>query len=327
MKIKNKIFSILILIFTLFCFGVNNVYATNEKVFLGGMTAGFSLYTRGATVVGLCDVITNDGISSPCKNAGIIVGDIILSIDNNEVNSAKDIEKVVKNDKEVKINVDRNGESRTFNLVPAKDVSGQFKLGVFIRDCINGIGTVTYIKNGKFASLGHPVINNEGNLLKIINGDMYPCYITSVVKGERGKAGELRGVFDRSCEIAKIENNCINGVYGSICKNNFITSNLKEIEIGSAKIGNATICSTIEGDKICCYNISIIKVDVDNKENKNFVVKITDKSLISKTGGIVQGMSGSPIVQDGKLVGAITHVFINDPSRGFGIDINNMLNN
>ncbi len=327
MKVKNKIFSILILIFSLLYFGVNNVYATNEKVYLGGMTAGFSLYTRGATVVGLCDVITIDGISSPSKKAGIIVGDIILSIDNNDVNSAKDIENIVKSNKEVKINVDRNGENFTFNLVPAKDVSGQFKLGVFIRDCINGIGTVTYIKNDKFASLGHPVINNEGALLKIISGKMFPCYITSVIKGERGKAGELRGVFDRSCEMAKIENNCENGVYGTVCKNNFATSNLKEIEIGSAKIGDATIYSTIDGDKICSYRISIIKVDVENKQNKNFVVKITDKKLIDKTGGIVQGMSGSPIVQDGKLVGAITHVFINDPSRGFGIDICNMINN
>lgn len=327
MKIKRKIAIFIVLLACFVTFGYNNVYAEGEKLYLGGIPAGFSLYTRGACVVGLCDVITENGISSPSKNADIRVGDLILSIDGLEVNSAADIENSVKNELIKDISLDRNGEIVTTELVPAKDMSGKYKLGVFIRDCVNGIGTITYIKGDKFASLGHPVINEDGSILKIMKGKLYSCSITGVVKGERGKAGELRGVFQRGAVIAEIEKNNLKGVYGSIYGSEIDYDSLKEISTGEAKVGNAVIYSTINGSEPEEYSISIIKVDGNNKDNKNFVIKITDKTLLSLTGGIVQGMSGSPIVQDGKLVGAITHVFINDPSRGFGISIDNMLNN
>lgn len=325
MKFRKGFFSVVVIILAICSFGVRNSYAVSEKVYLGGMTAGFSLFTKGAAVIGLCDVITDDGINSPSKVAGIEVGDVILSIDGQEVNSAQDIEKVVKN-KELKIKIERNGEITEKMLVPAKDVNGKLKLGVFIRDCINGIGTVTYLKDGKIASLGHPVISDNGEILQIVKGSMFSCYITNVIKGERGKAGELRGVFDRTCEMAKIEKNCISGVYGSIVKDGFDTSSLKEVFVGEAKAGEASIFSTVNGNEICEYSILIVKVDSENGENKNFVIKVTDKKLIERTGGIVQGMSGSPIVQNGKLVGAVTHVFINDPTRGFGLSINKMIN-
>ncbi len=326
MKYRKGFFSVVVIILAICSFGVRNTYAFSEKVYLGGMTAGFSLYTKGATVIGLCDVITDDGISSPSKVAGIEVGDVILSIDGQKVNSAQDIEMVLKDKKEIEIKVEHNGEITEKMLVPAKDVNGKLKLGVFIRDCINGIGTVTYVKDGKFASLGHPVINDNGEILQIVKGSMFSCCITNVIKGERGKAGELRGVFDRTCEMAKIEKNCISGVYGSIVKNGFDTSKLKEVSVGEAKPGEASIFSTINGNEICEYSILIVKVDYENNENKNFVIKVADKKLIERTGGIVQGMSGSPIVQNGKLVGAVTHVFINDPTRGFGLSINKMIN-
>ncbi len=324
-KVKFSLVLFLVAIISVFSVNVYKVKANSETIYLGGIPAGFSLNTRGATVVGLCDVITNDGLVSPSKNSGINVGDIILYIDDNEINNAFDIEKSLSNANSKIITISRENELLIKTITPAIDMSGNNKLGVFVRDDVSGIGTITFIKGNRFASLGHPVLDDNGNLLEIIGGNLYSCNITGCVKGERGKAGELRGVFVRNNFVAKIEKNLQVGVFGKI-NNDFDKENLTKIDIGQAKMGDATIYSTIEGKTPKQYNISIIKVD-NNVETKNFVVKITDEELISKTGGIVQGMSGSPIVQNGKLVGAVTHVFINDPTRGFGISIENMINN
>ena len=169
------------------------------------------------------------------------------------------------------------------------------------------------------------MVNNEYNEIDIFGGELYNCSITGCVKGERGKAGELRGVFVKNDPIGVIDKNLISGVYGQLSED-FDKTNLTQIEIGKASIGDACIYSTIDNNEPKRYSISIIKVD-DFQDNKNFVIKVTDKDLLETTGGIVQGMSGSPIVQNGKLVGAVTHVFINDPTRGFGINIFNMINN
>jgi stage IV sporulation protein B len=172
--------------------------------------------------------------------------------------------------------------------------------------------------------LGHAVIDENNNELDIVDWNIYSCSIKGVVKGERGAAGELKGVFLRDNPIGKIEKNTSSGVYGSVT-NKQIIDKLIKIETGEAKVGSAKIVSTVEGKESKEYDISIVKCDFLG-ENKNFVIKIVDKDLISETGGIVQGMSGSPILQDGKLIGAITHVFLNDPTRGFGIKIEYMLN-
>ena len=315
---------IFILLISIFNVYKNPAFADDNKIYLGGMPAGFSLYTRGAHVVGLCDVITDDGLVSPAKNAEIQVGDIILAIDENETNNATDIDESLKNGKIKKIYINRNGNILTEKILPAKDINGSYKLGVFIRDCVNGIGTITYIQGNRFASLGHCVTDEKGDVLNIIGGNLYDCNITGQVKGQRGKAGELRGVFFNNKILAKIDKNTISGVYGYL-DNKINYNELTEIQVGEPHIGNAYILSTIDGCKPKKYDISIIKSDNQN-EYKNLVVKINDNELLETTGGIVQGMSGSPIVQDNKLVGAITHVFINDPTRGFGISIKNMLN-
>ncbi len=316
---------VLLAIISIFNIKVFTTKASVDEVYLGGMPAGFSIYTRGATVVGLCDVITENGLVSPAKDCEINVGDIILYIDEFEINNALDIEKALKSEGKKFVTINRAGELIVENITPAKDLSGHNKLGVFVRDEVSGIGTITYIKGNKFASLGHPVLSDDGKNLNITGGNLFSCNITGYVKGERGKAGELRGVFLRNNSIAKIEKNLDVGVYGTL-DDKFDKTSLRKIEIGNAKMGDAIIYSTIDGSEPKEYSISIIKVDKE-LSTKNFVVKITDKQLISETGGIVQGMSGSPIVQDGKLVGAITHVFINDSTRGFGVAIENMLVN
>ena len=324
MKKKFCVIFILVLFISMFSFYSKPAYADKEKIYLGGMPAGFSLYTRGAHVVGLCDVITENGLKSPAKDVEIKVGDVILAIGVYEINNASDIEKALYNGRIKNVSIQRNGKILTEKIVPAKDINGSYRLGVFIRDNINGIGTITYIKGNRFASLGHPVTDDKGDVLNIIGGNLYNCDITGYVKGQKGKAGELRGVFLNNKKIATIDKNNNCGVFGKLNEKAIDYEKLTEIEIGEARMGNAEIFSTINGQEPKVYDISIIKTDF-NGDNKNFVIKINDETLVDSTGGIVQGMSGSPIVQDGKLVGAVTHVFINDPLRGFGISIEKMI--
>ncbi len=300
-------------------------YANDNKVLLGGMPAGFSINTKGAKIMGLTDVITDIGANSPSKDANLQIGDVILKIDGIATNSAQDVENAINNDKIKNLYIKRDNEYKNVLIKPAKDVNGIYKLGVYIRDSIKGIGTITFIKNGRFASLGHSINDENSEIVDIVSGELFDCYITGSVKGERGKPGELKGIFTKSLHVGEIDKNITQGVYGNI-KENFNKDNLFEIEMGNASIGNASIYSTINGKYPKEYKIQITKVDNDVEANKNFVIKITDKNLINETGGIVQGMSGSPIVQNGRIVGAITHVFINDPTRGYGISIKNMIN-
>ncbi len=326
MKVKFKFKFLSIVIAILLCFSFNsykNVYA-NEEIYLGGMPAGFTISTKGAEVIGVCDVVCESGLISPLKEIGIKEGDIIYKINNCEINSAFDIKNALNSDENAIIEYCHDGQTIIKQVKAVKDINGNYKLGVYIRDNVSGIGTITYIKGTKFASLGHPVIDDNGEILNISGGKLYNCTISGYIKGIRGRAGELKGAFIRSNAIANIDKNLDCGVYGTITEN-FDTSNLVKIELGNAKMGEAYIYSTIEGNVPKKYEISIVKVD--DCGNKNFVIKINNKDLLSKTGGIVQGMSGSPIIQNNKLVGAITHVFINDPTRGFGIKIDNMINN
>ncbi len=322
---KKRFLCFLLFVFTIFnAFSVVTVYADND-IYLGGMPAGFVMETKGAYVVGLTDVVTETGNKSPSKDAGIEVGDIILSIDDVNVNNAYDIASALKDDDVKIVKVRKKRQINVYNVKPEKDLSGAYKLGVFVRDNLNGIGTITFIQGNRFASLGHPVVDENGEIMEIVSGNIYNCNITGCVKGERGKPGELRGVFLKTKSIGEIEKNTDCGVFGKINAKNFNISELVKIEKGEAKTGNATIYSTVFGSTPKEYSINIIKVD-ESASTKNFVIKITDKDLLDITSGIVQGMSGSPIVQDGKIVGAVTHVFTNDPTRGFGVSINNMIN-
>ncbi len=323
---KKKIIICLLLVLCLtqfFC--GKTAYADQSQVYLGGMPAGFTLLTKGAHIVGIGDVITENGNLSPAKSADLRVGDIIYAIDGKEINNAIDMERVIGDSKEIVVSIERFGENIIKTVYPIKDLSGKMRLGVFVKDNVNGIGTVTFINNGRFASLGHPILDDSGKILSIRTGTVYNCQITGVIKGERGAPGELRGVFAKGKTVAKIDKNCSNGVYGNI-EEDFDFTGLKKIKVGAAKLGNAKIYTTINGCEPIEYSISIIKADYD-RDNRNFVIKINDKRILDVTGGIVQGMSGSPILQGDRLVGAVTHVFTNDPTRGFGISIDNMLNN
>ena len=313
-------------------FGLTSLKASaDNSLYLGGFPAGFVLNTTIVEVVGMCDVITENGMVSPARDAGIKTGDIIDKINGEEVNKTSDINELISRDyKKYEITLMRDGVSMNVDINPVKELtSGGKRIGVLVKDTINGIGTVTYIDKaaGKFASLGHPVTDNDGRLIGINGGTVCGSLIYDVKKGLRGTPGELRGVFENGNVIGKAQKNCPCGVFGELSKD-FDCSKLIKVNKGCVDdvcVGTAYIYSTVYGKEPERYEISIVKVDKHNKDNRNFVIKIDDKNLIDKTGGIVQGMSGSPIVQNGKLIGAVTHVFVNDPTRGYGISIENML--
>ena len=317
-----------------FIYGSNNAVtaaASENIVYIGGQSAGFTLKTGQVQVIGLCDVVTDVGSESPAAKSGIRAGDYINKINGISVGSVEKLNEIVEKSKGQALNleINRRGESLCLKVGSVKDKLAQkYKIGVLVRDCVSGIGTITYIdpKNGRFGALGHAVSNENREEMHISNGKVYACSIVSVNKGVRGKAGELHGMFLSDKVFGEAKKLCNCGIFGEISRE-FDAKGLKSVVASSTEVkpGGAYIYSTVNGVCPKKYEIEIVKVDKKNKENKNYVIKITDDGLISETGGIVQGMSGSPIIQEDKLVGAVTHVFLNDPTRGYGIDIETML--
>ncbi len=329
-KLKNRIILLIAVAFIALAYWGAIPCSAATEVYIGGMPAGFTLGMGGAQVVGICEVLTENGAACPAREAGLEVGDVIIAFNGIKISSAEDIGSALSccNGRKSQVTVKGREANELVEIQPAKDLaSGRYKLGILIRDSVSGIGTVTYIEKGslRFGSLGHPVSDEGGKLMELDGGDIYRCTIVNVIKGERGKAGELKGLFMGDNKIATADKNCETGIYGNFGESLDISA-LKKAEVCSeAHPGKASIVSTVDGVEPKEYEISIVKVDDDNKQNKNFVLKVTDAQLLSATGGIVQGMSGSPILQDGKLIGAVTHVFLNDPTRGYGIAIGNMI--
>lgn len=330
MRIKKSNFfiKIFLVLFALVIFfsNYNKAYAEQIKYYLGGQVAGFVLDEKGATVIALTDIITASGIISPSENAGIKKGDVILSLNGKVIDTAQDIDNFLSDYKQgdIIVELERDCDKILKNVSPCIDIAGKPRIGLLVRDAMSGIGTITYYTNsGEFAALGHPVYNDEKDIFDVCTGKIYPSTVIGIYKGKRGKPGEIKGVFTEQNAIGEIVFNGKCGIKGKI------NSKIKEeeIEIGKGEIGKAEIYCCVEGDKVSKFSVSIVKYDENNRQNKNFVIKITDEDLLEKTGGIVQGMSGSPIVQNGKLIGAVTHVFINDPTRGYGISINNLICN
>ncbi|MCD8308418.1 MAG: PDZ domain-containing protein [Clostridia bacterium] len=331
-KFVSSLFVVLFAFILIFSAVPFTAAAEGYELYLGGFPAGFVLNTTSVEVVGISEVMTDSGLASPGRECGLKTGDIIKSINGTDVNGSSDVNKwLYEEGIELKLTILRGEEEYNFTVKPVKDVTtGKVRLGILIKDSLSGVGTVTYIDKtaGKFASLGHPVTDTSNNVIGINGGCLYGCIIYDVKKGVRGTPGELNGAIESNIIIGKASVNTPCGVFGEISAD-YDTSNLVKIEkgdINDVNIGKAQIYSTINENTIECYDISIVKVDKNNKDKLNFVIKIEDKDLISATGGIVQGMSGSPIVQNGKLIGAVTHVFVNDPTRGFGISVENMMN-
>lgn len=330
-KFKKALLIIFAIIINCNIFAPTYAYKDQKELYLGGFTAGFVLNTTTVEVVGLCEVMTAEGVICPARQSGIRTGDVINKLNDCEINSISDLNRALNQEyKSYEITVMRADGEQNLPITPVIDkTSGQKKLGILVKDSVNGIGTITYVDKGakKFGSLGHPVTDSNKNLLEINGGTIYSCMIYGVKKGVRGNPGELKGSIETTCLEGVITKNCTCGIYGELA-DEFDYTKLTKIEtapIEEVQMGKANIYSTVSSDKIEKYDISIIKVDYTSKDNRNFVIRIDDEGLIDISGGIVQGMSGSPIVQNGKLVGAVTHVFVNDPTRGYGIAIDKML--
>ena len=332
---KSSIFFMGALLSFTFAFCSNNVIFSSANsatmVYVGGMSAGFTLQSGSPQIVGICEVMSENGVSSPALNAGLKTGDRISKVNEIKVETIAQLNEIVNKSKgkELKLTVERGGEEFIVNVTPIKNkINGEYKIGILARDQLSGIGTVTYLdkKNNRFGSLGHSVEGENKKRLTVAQGTVYACSIVGVNKGMRGKAGELRGMFLNDQTLGKAEKLCDCGIFGEI-SSSFSYEGLEYVVADSTAVmpGDAYIYSTVDGVSPKRYEIEIVKVEKKCKDNKNYVIKITDNDLIDQTGGIVQGMSGSPILQNGKLVGAVTHVFLNDPTRGYGIDIQTML--
>lgn len=325
-----------ILSFTFVVFGrYGAVLASADApvVYIGGMSAGFTLKSGKIQVVGLCEVLTEEAVKSPALDAGIRAGDYIQTVSGTSVETVSQLNECIKasKGKRLRMQVQRGNETLTVEVQAVKDkTNNEYKIGVLTKDSVSGIGTITYIDgaNGRFGALGHTVLGENNRELSMSGGIVYGCSIVGVSKGERGKAGELRGMFLSDCAVGNAEKLCKCGIFGTVSEDFALNALSQTVACSSQVIpGKAFIYSTVNGNSPKKYEIEIVKVDKNNKENKNYVIKITDDELIEQTGGIVQGMSGSPIIQNDKMVGAVTHVFLNDPTRGYGIDISEMLKN
>ena len=307
------------------------------KLIPGGNAIGVKLNTKGVLVVAVTDVIGIDGKrSNPAKEAGLKVGDSIVKI--NEI-KVKDAEHVVEllnstDGKKIKIIVERNKVEFETEVSPVQSIQDNcYRLGIWVRDKTAGIGTLTFIdqETKKFGALGHGIADvDTGNLLNVEKGKILNAKISNIQQGKRGDPGEIRGVFyETENALGDINKNSIFGIYGNISENFLNNNKIKPMEIGfkeEVKEGKAHILTTIENNKIEKFDVEILKIQPQqNPDPKSMVVKIVDKKLLEKTGGIVQGMSGCPIIQDGRIIGAITHVFVNDPTKGYGLYIEWML--
>ncbi|EFG88088.1 stage IV sporulation protein B [Clostridium carboxidivorans P7] len=302
----------------------------------GGQPVGVKLNTKGVLVVALSDIRTEkEKIASPAALAGIQIGDNIIKINNCLVKSSEDVQKQINdsNGEELKIIIDRKGEEIEKKVRPIKNPEDDnLKIGLWIRDCTAGVGTLTFYdeKTGMFAALGHPITDiDTGTILNISSGEIVPSSIVSVKRGLKGNPGELKGIFVNEEKIlGKIYKNTKCGIFGK-GSSELINRNVKPMKIAlrnEIKEGPAKILTTVEGEKPKFYDIRIEKLLAqDSPGPKSMVIKITDPVLLEKTGGIVQGMSGSPIIQEGKIIGAVTHVLINKPDTGYGIYIEWML--
>ncbi len=307
-----------------------NVLET-EGLCPGGMAFGVKFFTEGVLVVGLTDVEGFGKTTSPAADADIRKGDILLALNGTPLESADELRRLIEESGKDPVNIllKRGEEELETTLYPALSAEeNKYRGGLWVRDSTAGIGTVTYVnaEDGSFAGLGHGICDSDtGALMPLGRGVIVDVDITGVKKGTAGVPGELKGSFD-NVQRGLIESNTDTGVYGRLDE---LPEGLSEpMPVGlkeELKTGKAFIYTTLSGSTPEKFEIEIEKIYKDSGETKNFLIKVTDSRLLDETGGIVQGMSGSPIIQNGKLVGAVTHVLINDPTRGYGIFIENML--
>lgn len=305
-----------------------------QEVYPGGFPVGIYVETDGIMVIGSGKVTGLDGMEyEPAANV-LRSGDYITAIDGEKVTTKEEFIDCVnaKGANPVVLDIIRNNESTQVKITPVQTGKEEFRLGVWIRDNTQGVGMLTFItEDGKYGALGHGITDvDTGLLMDIEEGRVLDTEIVSIVKGEDGSPGELVGMIDyrQDYNIGNVSKNTQCGIFGQIDENALCNMHIEPMEVAlkqDMQTGPAVIRTNIDGE-IKEYDINILEIDMNSEDdNKSFMLDVTDPELIEKTGGIVQGMSGSPILQNGKLVGAVTHVLVNDSTRGYGVFIENML--
>ena len=287
-----------------------------------GQAIGLELRDNTVTVAAF-----DKDLGAAAEHAGLQVGDRIISVDGQVVQTAGDVRKALDHsDGTVEMTVQRSQKTEVIRVSPAITQNGP-KLGIYLKQGVTGVGTVTWYDpdTGKFATLGHGVNNARGELLNMVSGTAYNATIVSVRKGTCGDPGQLMGALKEAQPVGTLYKNTVQGVFGTT-QTGWAGEPLPVGDPSDVQTGDAMIRCTVQGDTVQEYSVEILKVyPRSSASGRNMLLKITDPVLLETTGGIVQGMSGSPIIQDGKLVGAVTHVLVNDPTTGYGIFIENML--
>lgn len=287
-----------------------------------GQVIGLELKTDA-----VCVAAFDDRLGGAAQEAGLRVGDEILDIDGKTVDSAADVAQALeRSDGQVRLRILRGEQQRQLSIQPKITTDGP-RLGVYLRQGVTGIGTVTWYDpdSGTFGSLGHGVNDGKGRLVQMRGGSVYPASVLSVKRGKAGEPGQLRGGLDCPQALGTLKKNTPQGVFGTAEKG-WDGQALEVAAAAEVHTGGATIRSTVCGKEVREYAVEIMKLYPEKRqEGRNMLIRVTDPALLETTGGIVQGMSGSPLIQDGKLIGAVTHVLVNDPTMGYGIFIENML--
>ena len=302
-----------------------------NMVIPGGSAFGIKMFTNGVMVVGLSDIDVNGKTVNPAKNAGIKSGDIIVSLNGQKVNYNEDVGTIVSESggRDIEVVLLRGKIEKRVRLTPVQSPTDRsYKAGIWVRDSSAGIGTMTYYdpSSNMFVGLGHAICDvDTGSMMPLSSGEAVEVTITGVNKGSSGFPGELKGIFSGGANMGRLFKNTETGIYGKADK---IISSAAPVPLATrseVKTGPAVIYSTIDGKQPQEYSVVIERIfAADNSTTKNMIVRVIDQKLLNITGGIVQGMSGAPIIQDGKLIGAVTHVFVNDPTRGYAIFAENM---
>ena len=299
-----------------------NALAFSDYIYASGKSIGINIKLKGIMVVGLYEV---NGVS-PGVIAKINLGDRIIKVNNNEVNSIKEMSDAISksnNKDSVEITYLRNNKEYKTNLELIND-NGIYKTGLYVKDTISGVGTLTYIDPGTmmYGALGHEIIDkNTKTIVDIDDGKIFKSSVTGITKSTNGNPGSKNALYYNDVVYGNINKNTHSGIFGNFSAN---TDNLKLYKVSNPVLGDAKILTVIDSDTIKEYSINITKIN-EFKETKNILFDITDTELLNKTGGIVQGMSGSPIIQGDNIVGSVTHVVVDNPEKGYGIYITNML--
>lgn len=321
-KIKNTLF-LLLLLFSI----PNTIYAYSDHIIAGGENIGILLHSNGIIIVGNYEINGNN----PAIISGLKNGDKIIKINDQKVSNIEEMINVLEktSDKNnINISYIRGNKEYNTNLKLIKDEDNIYKTGLYVKDSISGVGTLTFIdpETKIFGALGHEIIEkNTGQKLEIKDGSIYSSSVTGITKSSIGSPGEKNAKYDSSNIYGNVKENTSRGIFGDYTKEIPNKKLYKVQKPEGISLGDASILTVINESEVNAYKINILKVNLNNSSTKNILFEVTDEALLKVTGGIVQGMSGSPIIQNDSIIGAVTHVVVDDPTKGYGTFITKML--